>query len=68
MAIPIYFLGPFSCNIFFRPVTLKECLSLKLRCVSWIQQKDGSYFHIHFVSLCLLTGALRPLILRDSNY
>jgi hypothetical protein len=35
-----------------------------LRSVSWIQQEDGFYFHIH--SICLV-GELRLLVLRDIN-
>lgn len=35
--------------------------------VSCVQQKYGSCFHIHFVSLCLFIGKLSLLILRDTN-
>lgn len=30
-----------------------------------MQQKNGSYFHIHSLSLCILTGELRPLTMKD---
>jgi hypothetical protein len=40
---------------------------LDQRRVSWMMQKDRSCFPIHFVSLCLFIGELKPLILRDIN-
>ncbi|ERE84087.1 hypothetical protein H671_2g6234 [Cricetulus griseus] len=40
-------------------------LSLKLRCVSCKQQKDGFCLRIHSVSLYLFMGKLRPLTFRD---
>ena len=45
-------------------------LFLILRCTSGIWQKkkkNGSCFFIHSVSLCLFTGELRPLMLREIN-
>ena len=65
MATLAWFLGPFARNVFFHCFTL----SLMLRCVSWMQQKDGSSFHIYFVSLCLfiLFEELKPLLQRDIN-
>ena len=55
------FLGLFYWKIFSQPFTL----SLRLRCVSCIQQKDGSCIHIHSLSLCLFVGELS--LLRDIN-
>ena len=49
IAIPICFLGPFDWNIFPKPF-LWQCLSLSLRCVSCMQNKDGFCFHIQSVS------------------
>ena len=46
---------------------LPACLSLLLSCVSCIQKNDGFYSHIHSVSVCLFTGELSPLMLRDIN-
>ena len=66
MATPSCFLGPFDWKIFSQPFTLSLCLSLKLRCVSCMQQ-DGFCFCIHRVSVCLFIGELSPLILRDIN-
>ena len=37
------------------------------RCVSYMEQKDGSSFCIHSVILCLFIGELDPLILTDIN-
>ena len=67
IATPACFLGPFDWKIFSQPFTLRECLSLRWRCVSCMQQKDGSCFHIHSVSVCLFIGELSPLILRNIN-
>ena len=61
------FLGPFDWKIFSQPFTLRRCLSLRLRCISFLQQKDGFCFHIKSVSLCLFIGELSPFILRDIN-
>ena len=67
IATPACFLGPFDWNFFSQPFTLRQCLSLRLRCVSCMQQKDGFCFHIQSVSLCLFIGELSPFILRDIN-
>jgi hypothetical protein len=32
----------------------RQCLSLMFQCISWVQQEDGSYFHIHSVRIYLL--------------
>ena len=42
-------------------------MSLGLKCVSCEQHIDGSYFLIHSVTLCLLIGALSPLMFRVST-
>ena len=65
MATPACFLGPFAYKSFFLPFTLRQCLSMFLRCVSCMQQNAGSCLHIQSVSLCLFIGELSPLILRD---
>lgn len=57
--IPFYW-SPFWPFFFF---TIRQCLSLKLRSISFRQQKDGFYFLTHSVNLYLLIGELRPLIL-----
>ena len=62
-----YFLGSFNWKIFSQPCTLRQCLSLRLRCVSCMQQKDDFCFCIQSVSLCLFIGELSPFILRDIN-
>ena len=67
IATPACFLGPFYRKVFSQLIILRKYLSLKLRCVSCMQQKDGSCFCIHSVSLCLFIGKLSPLILRDNN-
>ena len=36
------FLGSFDLNTFFQPFTLRQRLSLMLKCVSWMQQNNGS--------------------------
>ena len=61
------FLRSFDWKTFSQPFTLRLCLSLRLKCVSCIQQKVGSCFCIHSLSLCLFIGELSPLILRDIN-
>ena len=66
IATPSCSLGPFDWKIFSQLFTLRKCLSLKLRCIFCMQQKNEWSFHIS-VSLCLFTGELEPLILRDSN-
>ena len=68
IATPTCFLGTFDWYIFFpQPFTLRWCLSLRLRCVSCMQQKDGFCFCIHSVSLCPYIDELSPFILRDIN-
>jgi hypothetical protein len=54
MATPTCFLGPFAWNIFLHRFTLRRCLSLMLRCVSGMHQKDGSCFLIQSISLLFL--------------
>lgn len=61
MATLIWFLGPFTWNIL--PFTLRLCLSLMLRYVSWMQQKGGSCFHVQSISLYLFIGETRPPLL-----
>lgn len=58
-------LGTFAWNIFFHPFILKWCLALiRLRCVPWIHQKDGSCFLIQSINLCFFIEELCPLVLR----
>ena len=66
IATPDCFFGPFDWKIFSQPSTPRYCLSLKLRCVSCIQQ-DGFFVHIHSVGLYLFIGRLRQLKLRNIN-
>lgn len=65
------FFGLFVC-LFFEKLFSSSLFSgtiffifLLLRCRSWMQQNDGSCFHIHFVSLFLFIGGLIPLMLRN---
>jgi hypothetical protein len=60
---PSCILGPFAFKNVFHPFTLMSYLSLMLMCVSCIQQNDGSYFHVYFISLCPLGAVLSSLIL-----
>lgn len=55
--------GLFAWDI-FHPFTLRKVFISALRCVSWRHQKEGFYFWIQPVGLCVLLGDLRPLILR----
>ena len=64
MAIPTCFLGQLCLENLIQPL---RCLSLMLKNLSWMQQKDGSCFCIHSITLCLCIGELSPLILRDIN-
>ena len=63
------FLCLFGWNFFVHTFTMKWCPSLMSRCVSWMQQKNGSYFCIHTVNLCLFFfyWQLRSLMLEDTN-
>jgi hypothetical protein len=61
MATPAYFLGLFTWKTFFQPFTLRKCLALLLRCVSCMQQSDGSCLHIHSDSLCLFIGGIESI-------
>jgi hypothetical protein len=54
------FFGPLK-----HPFTLKWCLSLMLKCVSWMKQNDGSCFLFQSVNVNLFSVELRPLILRS---
>jgi hypothetical protein len=38
---------------------------LSLSCISCTPQKTGSYLNFHSISLCLFTGELNPLMLKD---
>ena len=49
------------------PLTFNLKVSLGLKWVSCKQHIDGSCFLIHFVILCLLIGALSPLMFRVST-
>ena len=48
------------------PLTFNLKVSLGLKWVSCKQHIDGSCFLIHSVTLCLLIGALSPLMFRVS--
>ena len=64
IATPACFLVPFDWNFFSQPFTL----SLRFRCVSCMQQKDGFCFSYPVCfSLCLFIGEFSPFILRDIN-
>ena len=67
IATPACFLGPFDWHVFSQPFTLKWYLFLRLRCVSYMQKKDGFFFHIQSVSLCLFIGELSLFTLKDIN-
>ena len=67
IAKPACFLGPFDWSNFSKLFTLRQCLSLRLRYVSCMQQKEVFYFHIQSVSLCLFIGDFSPFILRHIN-
>ena len=67
IAIPTCFLDPFHWKKFSQPFTLRQCLSLRLRYVSCMLQKDGVHFRIQFVNLCPFIGELSPFILRGIN-
>ena len=67
IATPACFLGPFAWYIFSQPFTLRQCLSLRLRCVSYMHKKDGFCFFIQSVSLCLFIDELSPFTLRVIN-
>ena len=60
-------LDPFDWKKIFLTLYSEWCLFLRLRCVSYMQQKDGFYFRIRSVSLCLFISELSPFILRDIN-
>ena len=49
------------------PLIFNLKVSLGLKWVSCKQHIDGSCFLIHFVTLCLLIGALSPLMFRVST-
>ena len=61
------FLCLFDWKIFSQPFILRWYLSLKLICVSCMQQKDRFCFCIQSVSLCLFIGDLSLLMLMDIN-
>ena len=67
IARPACFLDLFDWNFFSQPFPLRRYLSLILRCVSFMQQKDGFCFPIQSVSLCVFIGELSPFTLRDVN-
>ena len=60
IATPAFFSFPFAWNIFFHSLTFGLYVSLGLKWVSFRQHINGSCFHIHSASLCLLVGALNP--------
>ena len=51
-------------EIFSHPFTLRECVSLILRCVSCMQHNARFCLHIQSASLCLFIGELSPLMFR----
>lgn len=57
-------LGPFAQNTFIHSFTLRGHMSLMVKCISWMYQKDGFCFLILSVSLCLFIEEMMPLILR----
>lgn len=61
------FLEPFVWKIFLKPFTLRQKLSLLLRYVSAMQQRNGFCFHIHSVTLCPFIRELSSLILTGIN-
>ena len=61
MATRACFLGLFALNNFFHPFTLRWCSLLVVKCVSWMQQKDRSYFLIKSISLCLFIGEIETI-------
>jgi hypothetical protein len=67
MVTPVDFLGPFVGKPFFKPFTLRQCLSLLLKSVSYMQQNDGFCLSVHSVSLSLYIGEFSHIILRDIN-
>lgn len=52
------FLDLFAWTIFFQFFILRQYLSFMWRCVSWMEQKNGSHFCTHSVSLFLFMGEL----------
>ena len=66
IATPTCFLGPFDWKTFFQPFT--QVMSVfEIKVYFLYNQKAGSCFHIHSLSLCLFIGKLSPLIVRDIN-
>ena len=65
IATPARLLVTFDWKNFPQPLSLRQCLSLRLRHVSCMQQKDAFCFHIQSVNLCLYRSELSPL--RDIN-
>ena len=65
MATPACFIRPFAWKIVLQPFSLRQCLSLTLRCISCMQQNAGYCLYIQSVILCLFVGELSPLMLRD---
>ena len=60
IATPPFFWSLFAWNIFFQPFTFSLDVSLVLRWVSCRQHIQGSCFHIHSASLCLLVETFSP--------
>ena len=54
----------FSVGLYALYYTEGMFIFLMMRCISYIQQKDGSCFGIHSVILCLFIVDSSPLILR----
>lgn len=64
-AISDSFLVQCDWDNFVHHFILRQCLSVKLRCVPCRQQINYLCFFIYLTTLCLLTGKLRPLIFKD---
>ena len=64
IATPAFFWSLFVWNVFFQPFTFSLYVSLVLRWVSCKQHIEGSCFHIHSASLCLLVEAFNPFMFK----
>ena len=65
IAIPDFFCLPVAQDIFFHSFTFSLFVSLGLKWVSRRQHIYGSCFCIPSASLCILVGALEPIIQRE---
>lgn len=61
---PARLLGSFDWTICYRHFTLISCLSLMLRCASWMHTSDPGFAFI--LSVCIFCEELRPLMLKLS--